>query len=36
MAVMTFELEDGFKVGDSTYKEIGLRELTPSDVFEEQ
>jgi phage FluMu protein gp41 len=36
MAVMTFELEDGLKVGDTAHKEIGLRELTPSDVFEAQ
>ncbi|ELB2073752.1 phage tail assembly protein [Vibrio parahaemolyticus] len=36
MAVMTFEIEDGFKVGETTHKEIGLRELTPKDVFEAQ
>ncbi|MEF1311408.1 phage tail assembly protein [Vibrio mytili] len=36
MAVMTFELEDGFKSGDITHTEVGLRELTPKDVFEAQ
>ncbi|PKF49253.1 phage tail assembly protein [Enterovibrio nigricans] len=36
MAVLTFELEDGYKVGESTHFEVGLRELTPTDIFEAQ
>lgn len=36
MAVMTFNLEDGFKVGDAQCHEVGLKELTPKDVFDAQ
>ncbi|EHA6962342.1 hypothetical protein JMC51_004883 [Vibrio parahaemolyticus] len=36
MAVLTFELQDGFKVGESTHFEVGLRELEPTDVFDAQ
>lgn len=36
MAVLTIELVDGYKVGESTFNELGLRELTPKDTFEAQ
>lgn len=36
MAVMTFNLEHGYKVGEATHLEVGLRELTPKDVFDAQ
>lgn len=36
MAVLTFELNDGLKIGESVYTEVGLRELDPEDVFEAQ
>ncbi|MGL1163494.1 phage tail assembly protein [Vibrio parahaemolyticus] len=36
MAVLTFELQDGFKVGDNTHFEVGLRELNPADIFDAQ
>ena len=41
MAVMTFNLEHGYKVtgsdGEATYeKEVGLRELTASDIIDSQ
>ncbi len=36
MAVLTFELQDGFKVGESTHFEVGLRELNPADIFDAQ
>jgi phage FluMu protein gp41 len=36
MAVMTFDLKHGYKVGESTHLEVGLRELTPKDVFDAQ
>lgn len=36
MAIMTLELKDGLTFGENVYKEVGLRELTPKDVFESQ
>lgn len=41
MAIMTFTLEHGYKVtgadGEATYeKEVGLRELTASDIIDSQ
>ncbi|AAN55723.1 phage tail assembly protein [Shewanella oneidensis] len=36
MAVLTFELQKGFQVGENTHFEVGLRELTPKDVFDAQ
>ncbi|MGD8172135.1 phage tail assembly protein [Vibrio sp. TRT 21S02] len=36
MAVLTFELEDGLKFGEKTLRNVGLRELTPQDVFDAQ
>lgn len=41
MAVMTFELEHGFAVSEeggkaTLYKEVGLRELTASDIIDSQ
>ncbi|HHC6515881.1 TPA: phage tail assembly protein [Vibrio parahaemolyticus] len=36
MAIMTFNLEHGLQVGDSAHFEVGLRELTPSDIFDAQ
>lgn len=36
MAVMTFDLTHGLKVGDAVHLEVGLRELTPKDVFDAQ
>ncbi|OUS51469.1 hypothetical protein BM607_009435 [Shewanella sp. SACH] len=36
MAVMTFELEHGLKVGDNIHLEVGLRELTSGDYIDAQ
>ncbi|CAM3694785.1 phage tail assembly protein [Vibrio fluvialis] len=36
MAVLTFELQDGYKIGENVHHEVGLRELTPKDVFDAQ
>lgn len=36
MAVMTFDLVDGFKVGEGTHFEVGLRELTTVDLIDAQ
>jgi phage FluMu protein gp41 len=36
MAIMTFELEHGFKVGESTHTEVGLRKLTTGDYIDAQ
>ncbi len=36
MAIMTFNLEHGLQVGESAHFEVGLRELTPSDIFDAQ
>ncbi|WP_417880318.1 phage tail assembly protein [Vibrio sp.] len=36
MAIMTFELTHGYKAGETTHLEVGLRELTPKDVFDAQ
>ncbi|MEZ8054317.1 phage tail assembly protein [Vibrio atlanticus] len=36
MAVLTFDLKDGLKSGETTGFEVGLRELTPRDVFDAQ
>ncbi|HEG4440095.1 TPA: phage tail assembly protein [Vibrio cholerae] len=36
MAVLTFELEHGYKVGDDTHLEVGLRELDSGDLIDAQ
>ncbi|EJG1588481.1 phage tail assembly protein [Vibrio parahaemolyticus] len=36
MAVMTFELQDGFNFVEAVYHEVGLKELSPKDVFDAQ
>ncbi|EEO13801.1 phage tail assembly protein [Vibrio cholerae] len=36
MAIMTFNLEHGFKVGENTHFEVGLRELTAADIYQAQ
>lgn len=36
MAIMTFELEDGFAAGEQTHFEVGLRELNSKDVIDAQ
>lgn len=36
MAVMTFKLVDGFKVGEDTHFDVGLRELTTIDLIDAQ
>lgn len=36
MAIMTFNLEHGLKVGDAAHFEVGLRELTSGDYIDAQ
>lgn len=36
MAVMTFELTHGLKVGEKTHLEVGLKELTSGDYIDAQ
>ena len=36
MAIMTFDLEHGFKVGESTHSEVGLRKLATGDYIDAQ
>ena len=36
MAIMTFDLIHGFKVGESTHTEVGLRNLTTGDYIDAQ
>jgi phage FluMu protein gp41 len=36
MAVMTFDLKHGYKVGESTHLEVGLRELSSGDYIDAQ
>lgn len=36
MALMTFELKDGFKVGDDIHTEVGLKELSSGDLIDAQ
>lgn len=36
MAIMTFDLKHGFKVGESTHTEVGLRKLTTGDYIDAQ
>jgi len=36
MAVMTFDLTHGLKVGDAVHLEVGLRELTSGDYIDAQ
>lgn len=36
MALMTFELTHGYKVGEVTHHEVGLRELTSGDYIDAQ
>ncbi len=36
MAIMTFELEHGLKVGDIAHHEVGLRELNSGDYIDAQ
>ncbi|NAX01435.1 hypothetical protein CAG61_06110 [Vibrio sp. V34_P3A8T189] len=36
MAIMTFNLEHGFKVGENTHFEVGLRELDSGDYIDAQ
>ncbi|MGL4830774.1 MAG: phage tail assembly protein [Vibrio sp.] len=36
MAIMTFNLEHGLKVGESTHLEVGLRELASGDYIDAQ
>lgn len=36
MAIMTFDLEHGYKVGESTHMEVGLRKLTTGDYIDAQ
>lgn len=36
MAVLTFDLIDGFAFGDKTYFTVGLRELTTPDLIDAQ
>lgn len=36
MAILTFELEHGYTVGESTHTEVGLRKLTTGDYIDAQ
>jgi phage FluMu protein gp41 len=36
MAILTFSLQHGYKVGESTHHEVGLRELSAKDIYEAQ
>lgn len=36
MAIMTFDLEHGYKVGESNHTEVGLRKLTTGDYIDAQ
>lgn len=36
MAIMTFDLVHGYKVGESTHTEVGLRKLTTGDYIDAQ
>lgn len=36
MAIMTFDLEHGYKVGERTHSEVGLKELTSGDYIDAQ
>lgn len=36
MAIMTFDLPHGFKAGENTHHEVGLRELTSGDIIDSQ
>lgn len=36
MAVMTLTLIDGYVLGDATYQDVGLRELTTEDLIDAQ
>ncbi len=36
MALMTFELTHGYKVGEETHREVGLRELNSGDYIDAQ
>lgn len=36
MAVMTFQLQDGLKIGESVYYDVGLRELDTEDLIDAQ
>lgn len=36
MAIMTFDLEHGLKVGDNTHLEVGLKELNSGDYIDAQ
>ncbi|MBY8111738.1 phage tail assembly protein [Vibrio fluvialis] len=36
MAILTFSLQHGYKVGESTHHEVGLRELNSGDYIDAQ